>query len=80
MSDKKNTTFITAEGLVADYRLLSYFQLRNEDVKVVIFSEEKTNDNLYYGKILGDDENIRIIRPSNAEILKIEDIIEEQKL
>ena len=41
MGDKKSTTFITTEGLIAEFKLLSFFQLRNEDVKIVIFNEKK---------------------------------------
>lgn len=79
MGDKKSTTFITTEGLIAEYKLLSFFQLRNEDVKIVIFNEKKSEDSIYYGKITKDKNDIIVTRPSDSEIVKIQNIIEEPK-
>lgn len=77
MSDAK-ITFISPEGLEVDYKLLSYFKLRNGEENYIIFRKDESF-NLCYGRLLGEDNEQRVIKVSGSEDTKIKGIIEEPK-
>src|SRR5574344_91027 len=79
MSEKR-IVFVTPEGLESNFRLLSYFQLRNREENYVIFKEASESLILCFGRLLGEDGELRIIKPTKEETEEILSIINEPKV